>query len=514
MSGARIHIDPPDPRLPAPKVSVLLTTYRHERYVAQALDAILAQRAPFPIEVVVGEDCSPDRTREIVRGYRERHPGVVRLVLPERNVGANAMYAATLGAVRGEHVAMCDGDDHWVSPDKLARQSAFLDANPAFGLCFHDGTVVSEDGAAPRPALPDLGKDLLTLEDLLAGNPIPASSVVMRRMRPEEIPADLWESPFTDWITWLFALRRGPAGLVPGLTCVYRVHAGGLWSGSGREDQLLDELMVYESLEPHFGTRHGALLRAGADRCRVQLAVERAGVPFGRPVAVVGLPPGLPWYLNGRSVHPLGVRADEAIERLHELRRPAAAVEATPHWRPQTAAARTADVHVVVPASASLQVEGWDDLVAHLAAFPLAWRDAACTIRRLPTLGASAVRIADVRTAGEGGADGHIDLPRPAEAVDGAGVSVAGWALGRERRVVRVLLQAGDRTCEASLGLARPDVAEAFPERPGAAEAGFRGWLSLDPTEEPEVRVTAELEDGSLVPLGEIRLREPAPSGR
>ncbi len=57
------------------KLSVIVVTYNHERFIAQALDSILAQRVDFDYEIVVGEDCSTDSTRDILMDFRRRYPG-------------------------------------------------------------------------------------------------------------------------------------------------------------------------------------------------------------------------------------------------------------------------------------------------------------------------------------------------------------------------------------------------------------------------------------------------------
>ena len=60
------------------KVSVLVTTYNHERYIAQALDSVLMQKTDFDYEINIGEDCSIDRTRSIVLDFQRRNPGKIR----------------------------------------------------------------------------------------------------------------------------------------------------------------------------------------------------------------------------------------------------------------------------------------------------------------------------------------------------------------------------------------------------------------------------------------------------
>ena len=56
------------------KVSVPIITYNHEPYIAKALDSVLMQRTNFEYEIVVGEDCSTDRTRDILLEYQRRNP--------------------------------------------------------------------------------------------------------------------------------------------------------------------------------------------------------------------------------------------------------------------------------------------------------------------------------------------------------------------------------------------------------------------------------------------------------
>ena len=64
-----------------PLVSVCMTTYNHERYIAQAIESVLSQRVNFAVEVVVGEDCSTDNTLAICRDYEAKYPDKVALKL-------------------------------------------------------------------------------------------------------------------------------------------------------------------------------------------------------------------------------------------------------------------------------------------------------------------------------------------------------------------------------------------------------------------------------------------------
>ena len=121
-----------------PLVSVKMLTYNHVPYIAQAIEGVLSQKTDFPFELVIGEDCSTDGTREIVFRYAEAHPDVIRVVTSESNVGMKANGRRTTQACRGKYLAWCEGDDYWHRDDKLQLQISFLEGNADFGLVYSD----------------------------------------------------------------------------------------------------------------------------------------------------------------------------------------------------------------------------------------------------------------------------------------------------------------------------------------------------------------------------------------
>jgi glycosyltransferase involved in cell wall biosynthesis len=136
---------------PAPPVSVLVTAYNHEKFIAQALDSILGQSVDFDYEIILGEDCSTDTTRLIVQDYQRRYPSRIRLVLPERNLGGNgnALSALIFPLARGKYIAQLDGDDYWLGRDKLRRQVEYLARYPKLSMCFHQALILRPDLSSP-----------------------------------------------------------------------------------------------------------------------------------------------------------------------------------------------------------------------------------------------------------------------------------------------------------------------------------------------------------------------------
>jgi glycosyltransferase involved in cell wall biosynthesis len=123
-----------------PLVSVKMRTYNHEPYIAQAIEGVLMQKTDFPIELVIGDDCSTDRTREIVLRYQDERPDIIRVILQGRNVGARRNSRKLDEFLRGKYTAFNDGDDYWTHPRKLQMQADIMETSPSIGLV-HGGVV-------------------------------------------------------------------------------------------------------------------------------------------------------------------------------------------------------------------------------------------------------------------------------------------------------------------------------------------------------------------------------------
>ena len=119
-----------------PLVSVCVTTYNHEPYLAKALDAILAQRCDFGVEIILGEDCSSDNTLAVCKQYAEKYSEQITLITSAENVGWRKNYRRCVEAARGKYIAFCDGDDYWCDANRLAEQVALMEQKPNIGLCY------------------------------------------------------------------------------------------------------------------------------------------------------------------------------------------------------------------------------------------------------------------------------------------------------------------------------------------------------------------------------------------
>lgn len=129
-----------------PLVSVIMLTYNHEKYIAQALDSVLMQKTDFDYEVLIGDDASTDGTVNILKSYQSRFSDRIHLFLNRENTGATRNAYRLLIRAKGQYLASCEGDDYWTDPEKLSIQVKFLQAHPELVGCAHYCDIVDENG--------------------------------------------------------------------------------------------------------------------------------------------------------------------------------------------------------------------------------------------------------------------------------------------------------------------------------------------------------------------------------
>lgn len=120
-------------------VSVLMLAYNHEKFIAEAIQSVLAQRGDFSIKLIIGEDCSTDSTRAICEDFLTKYPDKIYLFPASQNIGIQKNFIRTLQACCAtDFIAFCEGDDCWTDPNKLSTQLDFLKSNRDFAAHAHN----------------------------------------------------------------------------------------------------------------------------------------------------------------------------------------------------------------------------------------------------------------------------------------------------------------------------------------------------------------------------------------
>ena len=125
-----------------PKISILLTSYNHEKYLREAIDSVLAQTYS-DFELIIWDDASSDNSWAIIKSYSDKR---IKAFRNEKNRLPHYGVNKTISEIaEGEYFAMHHSDDVW-APEKLQKQVEYLDSHPLCGAVFTRASTIGEDG--------------------------------------------------------------------------------------------------------------------------------------------------------------------------------------------------------------------------------------------------------------------------------------------------------------------------------------------------------------------------------
>jgi len=254
-----------------PLVSILCLTYNQASYIRECVESVMLQERPFPIEMVIGEDCSTDGTRSICIELQRRYPDLVRLFLSRSNAGIGLNLINAFSACRGKYIAIVDGDDFWTDTRKLLKQVELMDGEPGLAGCFHNVMIKCEIcGRDHGPYYPQSLRERFSQRDLIHGNPVPTCASFFRNHLFEGFPSwfvDEATCPCRDWVIHVLNATQGDYAYVDTVMGVYRLHGKGVWGGvCGAQESLPirrmeGNLTTYQRFTEYFGRRYRSELR-------------------------------------------------------------------------------------------------------------------------------------------------------------------------------------------------------------------------------------------------------------
>ncbi|TVR85622.1 MAG: glycosyltransferase [Saprospirales bacterium] len=221
-----------------PEVSVAMIAFRHEKFISRAIESVLSQNAPFAFELVIGEDASDDRTREICEQYADRYPTLIHLLPQELNLGMTRNLYRVFEQFKGEYIAVCEGDDYWSDPFKLQKQFNFLEENAKFSFCYH--RVKTLVGGEFTDLIPKGRSGPVGINQLHRRQNNKLVSMMFRRTPGlfdySRFPLEGFTTP--DYRTTMVLSIHGPGYLLNDTMAVYRLHPGGIYSALPEERKL------------------------------------------------------------------------------------------------------------------------------------------------------------------------------------------------------------------------------------------------------------------------------------
>lgn len=245
------------------KLDIILITYNQEQYIAQAVKSILMQRVndDVQVRVIVADDCSKDKTLEIIKSYEEKSPFPFTYLPIEDNMGHVRNYQRAFAACVGDYVAILEGDDYWTSPIHIQIQVDFLEQHYECVLTTTTPLILNEKGEFSTWHYDDVKDDvtMYTSTSFLAKNMIiNMSAIIIRNSILKQISDKIYTVSLLDWVLYIALGEFGVLTRLKTMTSVYRLGIG-VW-----ENQLhaFGKTMLLEEYDMALGYKyHEQLMR-------------------------------------------------------------------------------------------------------------------------------------------------------------------------------------------------------------------------------------------------------------
>jgi glycosyltransferase involved in cell wall biosynthesis len=232
------------------KVSILLITYNQENYISKAIDGFLIQNLPLEYEIILADDNSKDNTVSIVKELLKNNN--LKVLETKENVGISKNYKRGFAACTGDYIAVLEGDDYWVNPNRIQKHLEFLDNHQECVLSMNrliKFNETSEDFKI-QPWNQDYDYQYFTSKEIAIENRLGnLSACVFRNSELKKLNPKIYNLSIADWMLSLALSKFGFIAVLKDATSVYRVHNKGEWSKLDQNkklEQTIKSIDIYD----------------------------------------------------------------------------------------------------------------------------------------------------------------------------------------------------------------------------------------------------------------------------
>jgi glycosyltransferase involved in cell wall biosynthesis len=224
----------------SPLVSICTRTYNLENYISEALDSFLMQETDFSFEVVINDDCSTDKTVDIIMQYMKKFPNIIKADLLKKNIGVRRNFIKNLQRAKGKYIAPCDGDDYWTDTLNLQKHVDFLEENDEYEVTYSAMETIFEDDIKERTFNWNTeDRDSLEIQKFFLGTGICA--VCFRNVNIiKEYPYEYHCAPIDDNFLGSILGAYGKGKFLENISpAIYRQHGTGDYSSKTKHEKAL-----------------------------------------------------------------------------------------------------------------------------------------------------------------------------------------------------------------------------------------------------------------------------------
>lgn len=259
-----------------PTVSTIIVSYNQQEFIAEAIESALAQKGHMAHEILISDDGSTDGTSRIIENYAAKHPRHVRNISRDRNFGVSENYRHCFAEAAGRYVAILEGDDYWIDPEKNLKQAEFLRSHPEATMVFSKVELFNmanggyceldrQNGLEPVLDGADFARDAHLN---LIGN---LSTLMIRRDLATRMPSAVFDPRLNEISLAFYMDRIGKIGFIDQVMSIYRLNSGSVWTGSSRRHRLEQAIEIRRTALRIAKAEHHAAIQASLDATKRQL---------------------------------------------------------------------------------------------------------------------------------------------------------------------------------------------------------------------------------------------------
>ena len=203
-------------------VSIVCDVFNHEPYLRDCLEGFVKQVVDFPYEILIHDDCSTDKSVDIIKEYVAKYPHLFKPIYQKENQysqGVKIWGTIQFPRSQGKYIAICEGDDYWTDPNKLQRQVEFLESHPTHSATADNGLIRNELTGQEYPFNNADSHDV-TMEEIIVSRRFPTAGVVCRRAALNGYNETCHVQ--IDTILWCWLLSKGKMRYNRTISSVYR----------------------------------------------------------------------------------------------------------------------------------------------------------------------------------------------------------------------------------------------------------------------------------------------------
>lgn len=244
------------------EVSVICLAYNHEKYLEDAIRGFLIQKTNFSFEIIIHDDASSDGTPNIIEFYENRYPKIIKSIRQKKNQYSklpNSILSIAFKKATGKYFSLCEGDDFWIHPDKLAIQKTIIESEINCSLVVHNAYTLKNETVI-NVFRKNIKYQIFGVKEIIKyyGQFSPTASYFFKRQLIEVLPHWFDKASVGDILVELYSQKIGTGVYLPEYFSVYRINSVNSWSVSrtstpeGRAKSFTSLILMFTKILPDF----------------------------------------------------------------------------------------------------------------------------------------------------------------------------------------------------------------------------------------------------------------------